>query len=135
MRGGYRENVNEILVDAAELIHELALPPPKGDALRPLVWRRRTPPRGGCVGCLVDEPSCQDLALVLLRSVQAAKIGRASEAADEKIRAIGPPLIHLLEHAGHCSWPGDFEGPLFKERGKKHQKKVEKGQKRKKKMR
>ena len=101
MRGGYRENVNEILVDAAEPLYELALPLPKGNAMHPLVWRRQTPPRSGCVGCLVDEPSCEDLALVLLRRDDAAKSGRISAAADEKIRALGQPLFHLLEHAGH----------------------------------
>ena len=104
MRGGYRENVNEIFVDAAEPLHELTLPLPKGDAMRPLVWRRRAPPRSGYVGCLVDEPSCEDLALVLLRRIHAAKTGRISAAADEKICAVRPPLFHLLEHAGHCSW-------------------------------
>ena len=99
MRGGYLENVNEILVDAAELLRELALLLLKGDALRPVVWRRGTPLRSGRVGCLVDEPSCEDLALVLLRRVQAAKTGRIIAAADKKIHALGPPLFHLLERA------------------------------------
>ena len=114
MRGGYLENVNEILVDPAELLHELALPLLKGDALRPVVWRRGTPLRSGRVGCLVDEPSCEDLALVLLRRVQAAKTGRIFAAADKKIHALGPPLFHLLERAGHCSWAQqEISRPLF----------------------
>eukprot|EP00290_Baffinella_frigidus_P049671 CAMPEP_0180397320 /NCGR_PEP_ID=MMETSP0989-20121125/35962_1 /TAXON_ID=697907 /ORGANISM="non described non described, Strain CCMP2293" /LENGTH=144 /DNA_ID=CAMNT_0022399747 /DNA_START=308 /DNA_END=739 /DNA_ORIENTATION=+ len=94
-----RENVGVLLVDARELLLELVLLLPKGDAMR-MVFCRRTPFRNDFVGCLVRvEKSCEVLALALILpsslGVLAARTLRGSAAAYQEVRARSPPLFNL----------------------------------------
>ena len=99
VRGVYREQIDELLVDILELLLERVLLLPQSNTVQ-MAWCRRTPSPRSCIVCCLVESSCHDRALSLCR-VPAERIDTGHAAASKELCTVVPPLFHLLEHVTH----------------------------------